>query len=138
MNAIQFSRLNVRFSQSHYNQYCQVDEASRLAFEPHRVYAFRFEFLPCVEDIGKELEVSAITLELGERETRVLTMHWRGDCKNALAHENNTIASMARMAAGDTLGVKSSVRATPLDDSLINWDEIIVAPITRFFIFNYN
>ena len=124
VESIQFSRLNVRFSQSHYNTFCQIDDAERLLFVPNQVYTFRFQFLPCYEDIGKELEVSSITLELGSRETRVLSMNWRGDCKNALAFENNTIASIARMAIGD------AIRRVSENSGANSWDEINVSPIT--------
>lgn len=73
--------------------------------------------------------MSSISLELGNRETRVLVMHWRGDCKNALAHETHTIAGIARLAS---IGDPKKVWTPNEDGDEINWDDINVAPITRF------
>lgn len=122
VDRVQFDRLYVRFSLPHYNPHCLVENrsSSRLEFEPNRIYTFRFRFMPLHDDIGKELEVSSLSLELGSRETRVLVMHWRGDCRNALANENQTIVSTTRPVP----------RSNEADQ--VMWDEIMVAPITRF------
>lgn len=122
---IQFDRLYVRFSQAHYNQFCLVEERSRLFFEPGRVYQFRFRFLPTADEIGKELEVSSISMELGDRQTRVLVMHWRGDCKNALSNEYHNISSISRLTLTD-----SNILETALAHE--HWDDINVAPSTTY------
>jgi hypothetical protein len=131
VDPIQFDRLYVRFNLANYNQYCLVEDKGVLNFEPNRIYNFRFRFLPNGDDIGKDLEVSSISLELGNREVRVLVMHWRGDCKNALAHENHTITTIARLSS---LFVDANKVAGDL--SKITWNEINVVPNTRYIFIN--
>lgn len=133
VEAIQFERLYPRFSLAHYNSHCVVEDRSRLLLEPDRIYSYKFRFLPVRDDIGKELEVSSISLELGKRETRVLVMHWRGDCKNALAHETHSIGSIARLAS---IGDPKKVWVPNEDGDELDWDEINVAPVTRFLEFS--
>ena len=73
-----------------------IENVERLLFEPNITKEFKFKFLPHQHDIGKELEVSQVSMEIGNRETRVLVMHWKGDCCNALSQENQTIVSFAK------------------------------------------
>ena len=94
---IQFNKLFVRFNVPSYNQYCIIEESEGLFFEPNKIKEFKFSFLPENQDIGKDLEVSSISLELGNLNvSRVLVMHWKGDCKNALTYENYTLLSFNR------------------------------------------
>lgn len=95
-------------------------------FEPNKINAFRFQFLPHKQDVGKDLEVTSISLELGNRDVRVLVMHWKGDCKNALTYENNTIAGFS-MLSSPFLGNKSK----PDSKSDLNWNEIQILSNTR-------
>lgn len=77
----------------------------------------KFKFLPQQNDIGKDLEVNQVSLELGTRETRVVVMHWKGDCKNALSQENQTIISFSR-----------KLPANLLDFDKIDWHSIVNNP----------
>lgn len=124
---IQFDKLYVRFNLSNYNQYCLVDNKEALLLVPNKIYAFKFSFLPQKTDIGKELEVNSISLELGSRDVRVLVLHWKGDCKNALTAENQTITSFARLTSPIIEYEKLN-----LDDlSHIDWNSIFILPITK-------
>jgi len=73
-----------------------IENEEKLLFEPNKINEIKFQFLPHQHDIGKELEVNQISLELGNREKRVLVMYWKGDCRNALSHENQTYVSFAK------------------------------------------
>ncbi len=69
-----------------------------LHFEPSVIKEFKFSFLPDTKDIGKNLEVSSISLELANEDaSRVLAVHWKGDCKNAMSYENYTKMSFAKL-----------------------------------------
>ena len=116
---IRFNKLHVRFNLSAYNQFCVLEDSESLFFVSESVREFRFKFAPQKQDIGKELEVSQICLELGNRESRVLAMHWKGDCKNAITAENSTIASFARL-----VNHKAS-------EEKLDWSSISVSPTTR-------
>jgi len=70
-----------------------------LRFVPNHIKQFRFKFLPHQQDVGKELEITSVNLELGSRDQRVLVMHWKGDCKNALYAENFTLNTFAKLNA---------------------------------------
>jgi hypothetical protein len=127
IDEIQFDKLYVRFNLPHYNQYCLIEDKERLKFAPNEIFSFAFKFVPSQEDVGKELEVSSISLELGNRDVRVLVMHWRSDCKNALSYENHTINTISRMGSLflDTKKLSSSNLCS------ISWNDISVVPITR-------
>lgn len=114
---IQFNKLYVRFNLPNYNQYCIIDESESLYFEPNKTKEFKFNFLPENQDIGKDLEVSSISLELGNLDaSRVLVMHWKGDCKNALTYENYTLMSFNRK--------NDSKRMEIVDGSNLDWNSI--------------
>ena len=122
MDPIQFSKLYVRFNLPHYNQFCVIESSESLLFVPNKIYKQKFSFLSQKQDIGKELEVNSISLELGNRDVRVLVLHWKGDCKNALAYENQTVMSFARLTAN----ANESVNLTNID-----WNSISVTPYTK-------
>ena len=131
---IHFSKLYVRFNLSNYNQYCVVDEShteatSALFFEPNQIKEFKFRFLPHEQDIGRDLEVSSISLELGDRESsRVLVIHWKGDCKNALTSENYTKMEFAKLFTNPN-------RLKAPESKIIKWDSIRNVQNTRYFVF---
>jgi hypothetical protein len=124
VDRIQFNKFYIRFNLAYYNQFCVLEKESNslLNFEPNRVYKLKFSFLCQKQDIGKELEISSLSLELGDREVRVLLLHWKGDCRNALAYENQTIMSFARL--------NSSLKSND-DDSAAEWNSIEVVPCTN-------
>ena len=57
VNPITFNRLFVRFNLSSYNQYCVIENANELSFEPYRIKTFKFSFIVDRLEIGKDLEV---------------------------------------------------------------------------------
>jgi len=98
-----------------------VENKESLHFEPTKIKEFRFSFLPDSKDIGKDLEVSSICLELAnENASRVLVIHWKGDCKNAMAYENYTKMSFAKIrpAKPSNLGLKN------LQNDRLEWNSI--------------
>ncbi len=102
VDPILFNKLYLRFNLAHYNEHCVlVNESSnnQLLLEPNHIKEFRFKFLPHQEDVGKELEIASVNLELGSRDQRVLVMHWKGDCKNALYAENFTLNTFSKLNA---------------------------------------
>ena len=128
VDEITFSKLYVRFNLSNYNQYCMVENQESLRFEPNKIKEFKFSFLPHDQDVGKDLEVSSISLELGSNVTRVLVIHWKGDCKNGLTYENSTIVSFARLQFPKS----DSKNLDVADKPLLNWNSINNIQNTRF------
>ena len=122
VDQIQFNKFYIRFNLPHYNQFCIIEKRELLLLEPNKIYKLKFSFLSQKQDIGKELEISSLTLELGNRETRVLLLHWKGDCKNALSYENQTIMSYGKL--NTNLGDST-------DLSCIEWNSIGIVPITK-------
>ena len=124
---IRFNKLFVRFNLLNYNQFCVIEDPQQLLFVPDKLKEFRFKFAPQKQDIGKDLEVTQVGLELGTRDSRVLAMHWKGDCKNAMSVENFTIASFARLAMPKTNQV------LPANTEKLDLNCISALPNTRFF-----
>ena len=122
VDKIQFNKFYVRFNLPHYNQFCVSENHELLLFQPNKIYKLKFSFLCQKQDIGKELEISSLTLELGNRDSRVLLLHWKGDCKNALAYENQTIMSFGKL---------DSNLSDSNDLSCIEWNSIGVVSITK-------
>ncbi|CAF0724301.1 unnamed protein product [Brachionus calyciflorus] len=121
VDQIQFDKLYVRFNIPAYNQYCILQNKDSLNFEPNKIYELDFKFLPQSSDIGKDLEISSLSLEIGNRENRVLILHWKGDCKNALAEENFTLDTFKKLS----LPYRKSDAPRELD-----WNEINISPST--------
>lgn len=128
IDTIQFDKLYVRFNLTNYNQYCIIEDKKSLIFATNIIYTFKFTFLPHKQDIGKDLEVNSISLEIGNREVRVLVMHWNGDCKNALTNENHTQLSFEKISSSFS-GNKKIISS---ENQPLNWNEIKVLPNTRF------
>ena len=119
---IQFNKFYIRFNLPHYNKFCIVENRELLLLEPNKICKLKFSFLNQKQDIGKELEISSLTLELGNRDTRVLLLHWKGDCKNALSYESQTILSFGKL---------NSNISDANDLSFTEWNSIGVVPITK-------
>lgn len=124
---VQFNKLYLRFNISNYNQYCVLNNPEVLKFEPNKIHQFTFDFMSQKQDIGKDLEVTSVSLELGNRDTgRVLVMHWKGDCKNALSQENHTIQSFSKLLYPHSQKHKSQSGA------VTDWNALSVIPSTRY------
>lgn len=125
IDPIQFDKLYVRFSIPNYNPNCIIEDKSSLLFESNRIYELKFKFLPEKNDIGKDLEISSISLELGNREIRALVLHWKGDCKNSMSNENVTINTFSKVSY-------SYKNKESENESKIEWDDINILSTTRF------
>lgn len=122
IDPIQFNKLSIYFNLSNYNPNCVIEDKTSLYFEPNKIYELKFYFLPEKNDIGRDLEISSISLELGGDETRSLVLNWTGECKNALNDENLTINTFS----------KYSHCYKQFDDTdKLDWDEINIVPYTR-------
>ena len=105
---------------------------NKLNFEPNKIYQFKFNFLLQKQDMNKELEVSSISLELGNKDTRVLVINWKGDCKNGLSSEDNTIMSFARSSS---LSSNSDCfSGEKLTEKQLSWESIKILPVTRLYL----
>ena len=120
VDQIQFNKFYIRFNLSQYNQFCIIERQDLLLFEPNKIYKLCFSFLSQKQDIGKELEISSLILELGNRDARVLLLHWKGDCKNALSNENQTLLSFAKLNSNESNDLSS-----------VDWNSIAVIPNTK-------
>ncbi len=125
---ITFDKLYVRFNLPIYNQWATIVENGDglLHLKPNKIRKLTISFLPHKNDIGRDLEVSSISLELGKREQRVLLMQWRGDCRNALTNERHTITSFQRASAAHHSraheAIDDDTAANEVDDT--NWHAI--------------
>ena len=134
IDPIKFNKLSVRFNLPNYNQHCIVND-DKLSFEPNETKDFRFKFLTNKQDHGKDLEINSISLELGNKDGRVLVLHWKGDCKNSLAIENNTISTF--YALNSTYPSSTALNKIFVIDPdsnktiKINWDSILNVPTTK-------
>jgi hypothetical protein len=61
-----------------YNELCSLedDEGDTLLLEPHVVKAFRFSFVPQMEDVGQSLQITNVTLRLGNPTKRGALLSW--------------------------------------------------------------
>lgn len=106
---------------SNYNPNCILDDKKSLYFEANKIYELKFNFLPEKNDIGKDLEIILISLELGSTETRSLIFNWTGECKNALNDENLTINTFSKL----------SHSYKQFDDTPeLDWEQINIVPFT--------
>lgn len=129
VDPIQFNKLYIRFNLANYNQHCVIENSETLLFKPNVIRDFKFKFLAQTQDVGKELDINSISLELGDRDVRVLVLHWKGDCKNALAAEYNTITSFSQL---QTKASASKIYSDPnKPNSPIDWDSIPINPAAR-------
>lgn len=128
-DVICFDRLSIKFNLAHYNSECVLDKNENaehgelLTFQPGHVNTIKFNFTLQKQDVGKDLEISSISLELGsiKNKSRVLMLIWKGDCRNALWNEELTKATFS---ATKFIG-KNSIQKES------HWDQIRVLSGTR-------
>ena len=63
----QFTALSVALNNSTYSAACQTKDAQQLVFEPNEVRQFEFQFMAERQDVGAELQIASVTLEMGAR-----------------------------------------------------------------------
>ena len=64
-DCIQLSGVSVALNNSAYLPFCQVSQPDLLDFAPGQSRCYSFEFRPESADIGGELQISSVTLEMG-------------------------------------------------------------------------
>uniref|UniRef100_A0A915JP50 Trafficking protein particle complex subunit 11 n=1 Tax=Romanomermis culicivorax TaxID=13658 RepID=A0A915JP50_ROMCU len=85
--ALKFSKLVVKFENQIYDQFCTIDCSTednvddqrndRLLFEPRKIYTLNFKFAPSADDIGKTIQVTSLTLEIGRLGSKTYgSLHW--------------------------------------------------------------
>ncbi|XP_064613188.1 trafficking protein particle complex subunit 11-like [Liolophura sinensis] len=88
---LRFARLSVNFNNQLYNQYCVVTDgqgisaasegeggSADLYLIPGQTKLYTFTFLPVKEDVGGQVEIVAVALELGSESHRRAVLRWQG------------------------------------------------------------
>ncbi|KAL9982030.1 hypothetical protein ACROYT_G010816 [Oculina patagonica] len=113
---IRFSKLAVFFSNQFYNQQCIVETGltqgeGGLYLLPAKTKVIPFQLVPQPEDVGKQLQVTSVALELGSHESRCAVLVWSG-WEGEAATANNSFVSY---------GLKSASKEDQID-----WDDLKV------------
>ncbi|CAI9734552.1 Hypothetical predicted protein [Octopus vulgaris] len=124
---VRFARLSVLLSNQVYNQYCVVNdghgitaasecegENGDLYLVPNKTRIYRFSFLPMKEDVGNQLEITTIVLQIGT-EGRLAFLYWLG-------------------AGGDAVAPSSTAQTVwhkKESDGVIDWKSVTAIPITK-------
>ncbi|XP_025086483.1 trafficking protein particle complex subunit 11-like isoform X1 [Pomacea canaliculata] len=131
--SVQFTKLNLQFSNQVYNQYCEVvdnhdttaasaskDECNSddLHLEPGHPRLYHFSFLPSKEDVGGQIEISSITLEMGSENGCCATLRWIGAGVGEIVGRPPLVPRSSRKASGgslnwDTFQSFPTIRVTP-------------------------
>lgn len=87
---IRFSKLRVQMNNPCYQSICELSdvsgtnaasesESSDLNLEPYKPRLYQFSFIPHKEDIGGQIEISAVLLEMGTKESGCcVVLRWMG------------------------------------------------------------
>ncbi|XP_076367367.1 trafficking protein particle complex subunit 11 gry isoform X1 [Tachypleus tridentatus] len=87
---LKFSKLSILFTNQHYNEQCEIsDETSEILGEtrnignstslilyPRKTKMFTFSFLASVSDVGQDITVSAVAIQLGKDTTCCAILRW--------------------------------------------------------------
>lgn len=82
--------LQLRFSNAYYDQFCMCPMENPIDLKANTMSTFTFEFKPLLEDRGKELRVSDLTLKLEAKQS--IIFHWKflgGEKLSAICMEKN-------------------------------------------------
>ncbi|XP_044173925.1 trafficking protein particle complex subunit 11-like [Acropora millepora] len=115
---IRFSKISVFLSNQFYNQHCVVETSSAqseggLYLSPGQTKVIPFQLVPQPEDVGKQLQVTSIALELGSLESRCAVLVWNGGGVEASGSSNKSFLSY---------GSKSAAKEDQFD-----WDDLQIA-----------
>ncbi|KAL8612906.1 hypothetical protein ACOMHN_034983 [Nucella lapillus] len=134
---VRFSKLSIQMSNSRYQASCELTDmrgmtdassASReekagsdLYLEPGKPRLYRFTFPPLKEDVGGQIEMSSVTLEMGVESGCCALLRWAGAGGEAL---NRTSAPSGQFP--------SRKAALPTaDDQAFEWSLFKVSPVIR-------
>lgn len=90
---IGFSKLSLIFNNPVYNNYCVITSGSDtnpdfLQVKPGEVNKYTITFLPQPKDVGKQIQITSMALELGGEQTRCAVLHWNYDVITSLTNQN--------------------------------------------------
>ncbi|KAH9492651.1 Trafficking protein particle complex subunit 11 [Bulinus truncatus] len=126
---VRFSKLMILFTNQKYNSHCVLTDrhgisaasaseigSGDLFFKPNEPRVFAFSFFPMSEDVGRQIEISSLALEMGSDSGCCAVLKWTG------GGGDNPVQPV-----GPTRPViKSSLLDNPVD-----WDSFIVNPTAR-------
>ena len=88
---VRLSKLMVMFNNAKYNAHCvlidrrgitaasgQEVDSGDLYLKPQEAKVFKFSFLPLSEDVGKQIEISSLALEMGTEDQCCAVLRWTG------------------------------------------------------------
>ncbi|XP_073257117.1 trafficking protein particle complex subunit 11-like [Porites lutea] len=111
---IRFSKLAVFFSNQFYNQQCVVESGltqgeGGLYLLPAKTKVIPFMLVPQPEDVGKQLQVTSVALELGSPDSRCAVLVWSGGGGEGASTHHSFVS----------YGLKSASKEDQLD-----WDDL--------------
>ncbi|XP_046841121.1 trafficking protein particle complex subunit 11-like [Xenia sp. Carnegie-2017] len=101
---IRFNRLAVHFNNQNYDSLCvingpgsdnlEVPEKGDLYLEPRKIKHIMFTFIPLPEDVGKQIEVSQVVLDIGSREVCCVVLMWNGGGASVSNNADSTLLGL--------------------------------------------
>ncbi|XP_064653075.1 trafficking protein particle complex subunit 11-like isoform X2 [Lineus longissimus] len=120
---IRFSKLSVLINNVAYNEFCSVtdtegisstDEGSGyLYLVPGKPKRQTFTFIPLKEDVGKQIQITSVALEVGSENARCAILHWSSEAISSQLPPH---------------GVNASQHVSDVDS--LPWDKIHTSPTT--------
>ncbi|XP_041357008.1 trafficking protein particle complex subunit 11-like [Gigantopelta aegis] len=127
---IQFSKLSVLFNNQSYNHHCEMidtrgmnaasegpADSGDLYLVPGKLKVYTLTFLPLKEDVGAQIEISSVALELGSQSKCCAVLRWLGGGGDALSSPPGQQL---------VLGKKPI-----LADDKVEWEEFNVSSVIR-------
>ncbi|RUS82473.1 hypothetical protein EGW08_009779 [Elysia chlorotica] len=127
---VRLSKLLVFFTNQKYNTHCVltdgrgisaksdggVDSPSDLYLKPEEARVFSFAFVPCGDDVGKQIEISALAVEMGSESGCSAMLRWAGGGGESILQPVGP--------------AKPVIRPTPSGQP-VDWAAFIVNPVVR-------
>ncbi|KAK7097409.1 hypothetical protein V1264_004394 [Littorina saxatilis] len=130
---VRFSKLRIQLSNPRYQQNCELTDvrgtnaasASReesdsddLHLEPGKPRLYQFSFLPVKEDVGGQIDISSVTLEMGMESGCCAVLRWMGAGGESLIGPAPVVGPSKKLPAGQTFDwalfkVNPIIRVTP-------------------------
>lgn len=125
---VRFSKVSISLNHQVYNQYLEVIDGhgisaasetesreGNLYLVPGTPRCYKFSFLPLQEDVGTELEISAVSVVLGSETARCAVMRWSGGGGDVVAPLQTALTLLPRK---------------PIKEH-IDWDQIEIAATSK-------
>ncbi|XP_046561774.1 LOW QUALITY PROTEIN: trafficking protein particle complex subunit 11-like [Haliotis rubra] len=106
---VRFSKLSIHFNNQAYNDHCEMtdtqgmnaaaegeSDGGDLYLVPGRLRIYRFTFLPLKEDVGNQVEISSVAVEMGSERGCCAVLRWLGGGGDVISTPLCAQANMSR------------------------------------------